>query len=178
MRTTLLILLLLLVPTSLAAEDEPSTPSFPASWHGNWTGPSAVVRGGETVMEFPMELHVAPLESGAGHKWQIVYGEDERRQVRPYELLPVDAGRGHYRIDEKNSIEIDAYFENERLRSRFWVADNVIEATYERDGDAMTVTLTTFGAKPLRMTGGRDKVPAVGSYALKSVQRATLTRAR
>ena len=52
----------------------------------------------------------------------------------------------------------------------------MIEATYARDGDAMTVELVTFGAKPVTMTGGEKGVPAVASYGLRSVQRAKLKR--
>ena len=99
-------------------------------------------------------------------------------QVRPYELLPVEGEPGHYRIDEKNSIVIDAYFENDTLHSRFAVAGNVIEARYARDGDRMAVTLTTFGASPASTTGGEGKIPKVESYPLRAVQRGTLVRDR
>ncbi|MDJ0976174.1 MAG: hypothetical protein QNJ98_17065 [Planctomycetota bacterium] len=177
MRTALLVLFFLAIPSSLVAEEEPAAEAvFPASWQGSWKGKAELIRGGKTAMQFAMELHVEPLEGSDGWTWRIVYGEGDKRQVRPYELLSVDAAAGHYRIDEKNSIEIESFLENDNLRSRFWVADNVIEATYARDGDTLTVTLTTFGAKPARMSGGEGRVPPVASYALRSVQRAVLRR--
>lgn len=166
----------LVTPPEGSAQSPEKDAAFPSSWLGSWKGPSEVIRGGRVAMKFPMELHIEPMEGDGRFAWRIVYGEGERRQVRPYEIETVDAAKGHFRIDEKNSIVLDSYFENENLRSRFWVADNVIEATYARDGDTMIVTMTTFGAKPVTMTGGEGRVPPVASYGLRSVQRAVLKR--
>ena len=176
MRILTVLILLAVVSSSTRAEEEPPPKAFPATWAGTWKGPCVVVRNGKTAMEFPMELHIAPMEGGGNWSWRVVYGEGEKRQVRPYELHPVDGQPNHFVIDEKNSILIDSYFENDRLHSRFWVADNVIEAVYTRRGDKLEATLTTYGAKPTRMSGGEGRVPPVASYALKSVQRGTLAR--
>jgi hypothetical protein len=166
--------LVLLVLAPLRAEE---AGDFASTWEGVWKGPCTVWRDGKVAMDFPMELHVAPIGEGrSGWTWRVVYGEGEKRQVRPYELLPVDGEPGHFVVDEKNGIVIDAYLERDALHSRFWVADNVIEATYAREGDAMVVALKTYGAKPVRLSGGEKGIPPVASYGLRAVQRATLER--
>ena len=166
--------LVLLVPgliPSLRAE-EPQL-SFPASWEGAWKGSCVLVRDGKTAMRFPMELHVAPREDSARWEWRIVYGEGERRQVRPYEILPVEGDANRFVIDENNGILIDSYLENERLHSRFRVGKSSLEVTYARRGDELDVTITTFGTEPVRTSGGEANV---STFALRAVQRGTLKR--
>ena len=179
----LIVPMLLLLAAPLLADDEPkaepkapAASTFPTTWIGAWKGRCDLIRGGKTAMQFPMELHVEPTEGG-NHTWRIVYGEGEKRQVRPYVLQPVEGAADHFRIDEKNGIVLDAFFENDRVSNRFGVGDNVIEATYERQGDEMIVTLTTFSAQPLATTGGTGRIPPVTSYGLKAVQRGVLRRA-
>ena len=49
MRTALLVLLFLAVPSSLVAEEEPAAgATFPASWEGTWKGTAELIRGGKT----------------------------------------------------------------------------------------------------------------------------------
>ena len=55
-----LALLICLIPVLFAQEEAPK--EFPASWEGSWKGPCVVVRAGQADLEFPMELHVEPLE--------------------------------------------------------------------------------------------------------------------
>lgn len=167
-----------------AAEDQPKTdapkaeaPAFPATWAGVWKGPCQLIRGGKTAMDFPMELHIAALDGGPGYTWKIVYGAGAKRQVRPYELLPVEGDALHWRIDEKNGIVLDAWFENDRLHNRFGIGEVIIEATYRREGDALHVELTTFGSTASRTSGGEGKVPPVASFPLRAVQRGILRRA-
>jgi len=160
-----------------SAEREDSAP-FPASWAGVWTGPcrSGPPPSGDKIV-FPMELHVAPIDGREAWTWTIVYGEGDKRQVRPYELVPVDAKKHHWKIDEKNGIAIDAWFVDDTLYSRFGVLGNRIEAHYRRDGDSIDVTLTTFKGVATK-SGGEGRVPEVNAGRLIGVQRGKLTRRR
>ncbi len=178
MRITVLLVCFLLVPTALSAKDDTPVASFPSKLLGTWKGPATVKRPGQADMSFPMELHVEPIEGRDSWTWKVIYGEGEKRQVRPYELLATKDDPHHFQIDEKNSIVIDAYHIDGRLYSRFWVADNMIDATYERSGDNLICTLVTYGAKPVVMTGGKGRVPRVASYELRAVQRAVLKKSR
>ena len=127
-------------------------------------------------MRFPMELHVAPVEGEASWTWTIVYGEGERRQVRPYVLRPVDATTGHWVVDERNGILIDAYLSGDTLLSRFEVMGNVIDVQYRmRDGGLDTV-LATYGKTAARSSGGEGRIPKVEAFGLRSVQSGRLTK--
>ena len=175
MRFPALVLLFLLIPI-LRAEDEAASATFPGSWEGVWKGTCQKTRGGVVATQFLMELHIKALDGRDGWTWQVVYGEGETQQVRAYELLPVDKDKGHYVIDEKNSILLDAFLAAGTLHIRFWVADNVIDVHYTVAGDNLTFDLTTYGDKPVRMSGGKGRTTPVASYALRSVQRAVLRR--
>ncbi|MCP3858961.1 MAG: hypothetical protein GY704_04860, partial [Phycisphaeraceae bacterium] len=115
--------------------DATEKPAFPASWIGRWKGAARSAIRGAPDREFTMELHVAPIPDRDAHTWTIVYGEGERRRVRAYEIVPVDAAAGHFRIDEKTSILIDAYLLGDALHSRFDVQNSSIDVRYVmRDG--------------------------------------------
>ena len=123
-----------------------------------------------------MELGIEPLPSGDGHTWTIVYEGGGKRQVRPYEIHPVDAKTGHYRVDEKNSIVLDAYLVGPALHSRFEVGTSVIDVRYAMRDGAIDVVLTTYGKAPVSTTGGEGRVSPVHAYPLLAVQTATLRR--
>lgn len=166
---------LLTTSSFVRAEQHAERDAFPASWQGHWVGPCvATTRAGKKT-DFTMELRIEPVPESERWTWEIVYAA-EQRQVRPYELVPVDGEPGRYVIDEKNSILIDAYFLNDVVHSRFWVSEAVIDVQYEKRGDRIAATLVTYGAKPVRVSGGEDRVPPVASYGLRAVQRAVMTR--
>ena len=91
-------------------------------------------------------------------------------------LQPVDAQSGHFQIDERNGIVLDAYFVKDTLYSRFEVAGNLIEVHYTLRDGGIEVLLTTFPAKALKETGGEGRIPVVKAYELRHVQRGRLER--
>ena len=178
-----LLLAVLLATATLRAEEDGGAaakrPAFPGAWRGTWTGPA---RAGPPPSgdrhSLTMELHVEPIDGRDAWTWTIVYtGGDGKRQERRYELLPVDPAKGHWKIDEKNSIVIDAWLVADTLYSRFSLGDKTLEAHYRADGDRMDVTLTTFGGVATK-SGGEGGVPEIVAEKLLTVQRATLTRRR
>lgn len=108
-------------PTTKAkpAKEPAHTPTLPKAWHGIWKGRCKTGNLRGTSIDFAMELHVEPIEGRDAWTWTIVYGEGAKRQVRPYELLPVAGSKGHFRVDEKNSIVIDSYLLGDTLYARF-----------------------------------------------------------
>ncbi len=178
-RITLLVGVVLLTLAGLsAAEDTPAPAAkkaaLPEAWHGIWKGRvKSESRNGKTV-DFAMELHIEPIEGRNACTWRIVYGEGDRRQVRPYELLPVD-GKGHFRIDEKNGIVIDAFLIGDTIYSSFGLNKVRIDARYRLRGDALEFSIATQKAAPMGTTGG-GAVPAVEVFELVAAQRATLRK--
>jgi hypothetical protein len=175
-----MLILLPLTPGLVAAEDpEPAPPegvAFPSGWEGVWRGACRYGPPGSPAKPMTMELRVRPIEGRDAWTWTIVYGGPGGSQTRPYELIPVDREKGHWRIDEKNGIVLDNWLVEETLHCRFSVQSNVIEVRNEMRDGGIDVMLTTYDAKPASVTGGEGRIPAVGSYRLLSVQRGRLVR--
>ena len=170
MRLTILVLALFGACAQAAELD-----AFDA-WHGAWSGTVTSTSPGGRTLEFPMSLAIDPHENDKQRlSWTITYGEGERRDERPYELLAVDHDRGHYRIDEKNSIELDAYLTGDTLTSVFEVQDSRLAVCYTLVDETIEFSIVSYAAEPLATTGG-DNAPEVRSFRVVNVQHARLER--
>ena len=129
--------------------------------------------GEQEVMKVPMELHIHPLDSSVGWNWTLIYDLEEKRDVRSYELLPKDEVAGHYVIDEKNSIVLDAWRIDNTLTSRFEVAGNLLSIVYECRGEEMWVQIIS-GKNKTTPTGGSGDIPEVLNFPVGVIQRAVL----
>jgi hypothetical protein len=90
--------------------------SFPSTWVGDWSGKLEIFNVTGKLQELPMELHIHPLDTvPEAFTFAIVYGEDKVAGLRAYELVTVDAAKGRYLMDEKNSIKMEAYYVNGKL---------------------------------------------------------------
>jgi len=169
MRTALALLLLVCTHARAASLDafEP--------WLGMWSGTVTSTTPDGRSFEFPMRLEIAPSDDPERLDWTITYGEGESAQRRPYQLLAVDPDAGHYRIDERDSIELDAYLAACTLVSVFEVNDSQIVTTYRFGDDTLEFGIVAYDSEPTATTGGGD-APEVRSYAVTSVQRAVLER--
>ena len=185
------VLLLALLASATAADDGPpaakkvpakkagtnALPTLPKAWLGIWKGPCTVAGPTRKRLDFPMELHVAPIEDRDAWTWRIVYGEGAKRQVRNYELLPVAGGKGHFRVDEKNGIVIDSWLHGDTLYSRFEVGAVSIDARYTLTKQGkLAVSLVTTRVAPSATTGGKDGVPAVRAFPFVALQSGVLTK--
>ena len=158
--------------------DDGKKKAFPESWFGTWRGRCAnVAPGNRTGRPFPMELQVGPTGSPNRYRWTIVYGAGKERQVRAYELIAVDRKKGAWRIDEKNSIVLDAFLVGPTLFQAFTVQKTLLQVRFTRAGDALDVEMASYDLEKDRTTGGRDcKAPPVTVHILKAVQQGRLTR--
>ncbi len=149
--------------------------SFPQSFIGNWTGKLTWNRPDKAPQQFAMRLNIQPADSGR-YTWQIIYGDDQKDN-RPYLLLPVDPAKGHWQIDERNTIVLDGYFIGNRFSSVFSVSGSTIVSSYELTADGLLVSFTTYATKPVATTGGTsNEVPPVDSYYVKSLQQGFLRK--
>jgi hypothetical protein len=171
--------LLFLSSISLAAA-QTATHGLPPDWHGHWRGQLQIMKPQGLGQTYPMQLVIRPLDS-ARYQFSIIYGEGAQAQKRPYELLVIDAAKGHYRVDEKNSILIDARLMGNRLITWFAVGPSELVATYERVGDTIVFEILSAPEKPALASGGREHqgqpIPAVNSFLANGFQRAVLHRA-
>ena len=164
----------------LAAQKQtgnPTTqPDFPKQWLGKWKGTLNWFQGLQIRQSIDMELHILPADSTDQYSWRIIYG-NQQQDNRPYLLKPFDKSRGHWLIDEQNSIILDQFLLGDRFCGSFTVEGNTIMNNYWLSGDSLVVEFYNMQEKPIAVTGGRDStVPRIKSYGMRSLQRAVLKR--
>ncbi|MEJ8841105.1 hypothetical protein WG954_01845 [Lacibacter sp. H375] len=153
--------------------------SFPQSFVGNWKGTLAWNRAEKAPQQFTMRLNIQAVDSGR-YTWQIIYGDDNpstgnKVDDRPYVLLPVDTSKGHWQIDERNTIVLDGYFIGNTFTSVFSVSGSTIVSKYELTADGLIVSFTTYATNPIKKTGGTSKeIPPVDSYKVVGQQQGLL----
>jgi hypothetical protein len=155
------------------------------AWMGSWRGPAEVIWADGRVQKLEMGLDVARTEKPERLTWAITYitpareeGGTENRQVRPYELVVVDAAKGQYEVDEKNGIVIPTSLIGGAFYSCFTVQGNQIAASYRlNEAGRVVIELVTTDAQRPSTTGDAGGVPPVIVLRTRSVQRAVLERA-
>lgn len=149
--------------------------SFPQSFVGNWKGTLTWSRAEKAAQQFTMRLNIQPADSGR-FTWQIIYG-DEQKDNRPYLLMPIDAAKGHWQIDERNTIVLDGYFIGKSFTSVFAVSGSTIVSKYELTAEGLMVSFTTYATKSITTTGGTsNEIPPVDSYKVIGLQQGLLKR--
>jgi hypothetical protein len=155
------------------SQQQATAQALAAEWDGVWKGNLNWTTADGKKQEFGMELRVAPVAGTNAKTWKIIYtGQPER----PYEISPVAGEPGHFVIDEKNGLFIDAYLSGNVLRSLFLVSDNFISTRFENQGDSILVELTTFNRNSPRQSKITNGDFEVSAYRFGSVQRGTLKR--
>lgn len=175
MNKPLLILLLLFLKSIGYSQ---STTSFPQPFVGHWKGTLEWTQTGKKeTQRVDMELHILPSADSAGQfSWNLVYGKASKDN-RPYILKPVDTAAGHWVIDERNGIVLDQYWVANRLTGAFTVMNSTIINSYWLENGKLYVEFINYQSKPVATTGkGDTEVPYVDSYAIKSYQRAILSK--
>jgi hypothetical protein len=153
-------------------------PQFPKDYIGNWSGVLEIYNSAGKVQEVPMQLNIQPLKDSAStqYSWEIIYGE-KGKDHRPYRLVPVDADKGHWLVDENDGIQLDCFYLGGTLYSQFSVQGNMLTCTDRLEGDKLFYEITTSKTKALKTTGGTsEESPAVDSYKVPTTQKAVLTR--
>lgn len=176
---------LLLLSAALALAALPlsaQTPkSFPESWVGNWAGELEIYNARGLAQKLFMGLNIQPTDSAGVFTYEIIYGDGDSKQVRPYSLHTVDAATGHYRVDEGNSILLDAYYRGNVLVEIFSVMESLLMTTTEQiEEDVLLWQIVVGNLEATTVTGGGEadgeEMPEVTSYWAPTLQRARLVR--
>jgi hypothetical protein len=134
--------------------------------------------GKKEPQKVKMQLIIQPADTAGQYTWHIIYGE-KSEDNRPYLLKPVDTGRGHWVIDERNGILIDQYWVGNRFTSMFTVQNSTILDSYYIEDGRLIAEFYAISAKPVSTTGlGIEDVPTVNSYEIKTYQKAILKKKR
>ena len=154
---------------------------FPADWTGSYKGDLLIYGIDSVNMHIKMKLDIVKTANDAIYDWKITYSFNGKKDLRPYRLLVVDKEKGHYQIDEKNSIVIDAYLHNNKVFTSFFkVKNSVVIATYTKSGDAIIFEIISGKDKPVSITGntkqGEEEIPEVASFLVNGRQKAVLKK--
>ena len=153
---------------------------FPDDWKGKWSGELKIYSNDGLKRELPMALHILPIDTSDAWSWTIFYGEDKVAGKRDYLLIPKDAAKGIWRVDEQNSILLDAYLFGGKLFERFEVMGSLLTTTTELQGDKLVWEIISGSLENTTSTGntidGTDTIPEVKSYPIKVMQRAYLSK--
>jgi hypothetical protein len=154
--------------------------SFPQSWLGNWVGDLNIYKENKLVQTLPMELEMLAIDTSDNYIWAIIYGEDKTAGRRSYELEILDAEKGIYRIDEKNTIKLECYLFGNKLYSQFSVNESQLLCTYEKAGDKMIFEIISGSTEPISTTGDKtieeEEIPEVKTFPITIRQKAVLIR--
>lgn len=155
--------------------------SFPDSWIGNYKGSLEIYGIDSVKMKANMELKISATANDSIYEWYISYESNGKEDLRNYSLRLVDKKKGHYCIDEKNSIVLDSFLYNRNnLSSVFSVENNMIMVKYSFESDHIIFELWSVDQKKKSITGkgvfDGNAVPEVSSYMINGQQRAILKK--
>lgn len=150
---------------------------FPKSWVGDYKGDLEIYSVDSIGMKLKMQLKIAQ-KSDSIYNWTIIYDFKGKEDVRAYQLKVADSKKGHYIIDEKNSILIDAFYRNKIFTSFFEVNKSYIVATYTKENDNIIFEIISANGNKVTTTGNsiikNDTIPQVKTYFVNGRQKAIL----
>ncbi len=150
--------------------------AFPMDWIGTYKGQLVILTSPKDSTIVDMGLSIGAPDQTGLYPWIITYGSEDKRY---YGLEAIDAVRGHYRIDELNSIKIDGYLRGNHFITRFEVMGSDLLVDYEKQAEGIRIRFYVTGAASLNETGGevlgQDTVPTVKSYPIMVIQEAWLS---
>jgi hypothetical protein len=176
MRTKVLVLFLffLLFVLQVLAQQH-----FPKSWEGKYEGNLQIFGVDSVRMEVLMKLEIYQ-KTDSLFSWNIIYSFNGNIDERNYELKLVDALKGLYEIDEKNSIIIPSSYKFDIFTSFFEVSENFIVATYTKRDNNIVFEIISADKTSFTETGNTNfqgqEIPLVTSFYVTGRQRAVLTK--
>lgn len=149
---------------------------FPDDWFGIWEGKLDIYNAQGKVQSIKMGMEIQKTDTLGSYGWKIIYGDD----IRSYYLLEIDPEKGHYQMDEKNSILLNSYLLGNRLVSTYEVMGNTITTSYTLKDSQLIFEVYASNSKKSLDTGGSmindEEIPVVKSYQSTGYQRATLNK--
>ena len=151
--------------------------SFPASWQGKYKGELQIYGVDSVAMQVAMQLNINK-KTDSIYQWKITYNLNGKEDIRDYDLKLVNTKKGIYKIDEKNTIVLDAYLKGTIFISFFKVMDSFIVATYAKKEDSIIFEIISVDGKNITSTGDNyfegETIPKVDSYLVNGRQKAVL----
>ena len=144
-----------------------------SKWHGYWQGTLLVQSPGKPKNEVPISISIKPLPDATRFTWHITYGDGDKKSVRPYEMVSMPDGQ--FELDEKSGIRMKMTMIDNKLFCLFKTGQSLLHVTYERQGEFLNYTITSYQEKDsLKTEHEKSKQLTVDSYKLLSVQSAQM----
>ncbi len=160
-----------------SSEDKDMAINFPLDWIGSYEGQLNIYSTNQDTNTVNMELIISYPDAEGYFPWTVIY---DNKDVRRYGLEVINTDRGLYRINEYNSIELDAYLIDRHFISRFSVMQNDLIIDYEHVGDAIIAQFFITNVDHQNITGGeiigQDTIPKVKTYPIQVYQKAILKK--
>ena len=175
MKVTLKIFVFIIMSCSLGNAQQ----SFPDSWLGKYKD-DLMIYGVDSVKEMNLDILKTAIDSI--YDWTLTYDLNGNKDVRAYSLNVVNKQKGHYRIDERNSIIIDGYLHNNNVFTSFFkVSNSYIVATYTKNENSLLFEIISGDERAAASTGNTisngEEIPEVVSYLVNGRQKAVLRKA-
>ena len=155
------------------------TPEFPKGWVGTWKGSLEIIKGQKIEQSIPAILTIAKRDK-LTYDWGIQFNPTENVVEKPYTLKILDAEKGHYLIDEQNSIAIESYLFQQKLVCLYDVVGSLIMASYEWRNGQIIFEIIVGKDTPVSETGNTiydgEDIPLVSTFPLGAIQRAVFNR--
>jgi hypothetical protein len=165
------------IPTEIIVKPKEK---FPESWFGEWAGTLEIFNNKGLSQSVQMTCLMSPTDTAGVYNWNIIYGEDRVKGLRPYLLRTIDASKGQYLCDEMNTIKMESYLLGSKLFCSYTVAGNWITSTYEKQGDKMAFEIIFGKEKVVSESGGQkvgeEDIPVVKTFPIVINQKAILTK--
>lgn len=187
-RTQLMLIMLTLFSLSYACKTPTVVSSvpqhekhymFPFEWIGHYSGQLTLHGLGKDTTQINMQLTIGSPGASGFYPWVLQYGEKDKRY---YGVEVVNAEKGHYLIDEYNSIKLDAFLRGNHFISRFAVSGSDLIFHYEKKNEGIAIMVYSSKSDPFSETGGeiiaQDTVPAVESFRMNGYQSGFLNQVR
>lgn len=155
--------------------------SFPESWVGKYQGDLMIYGVDSVRMKVDMKLEILKTAKDSIYDWTLIYDLDGKKDVRAYSLKVVDHQKGHYLIDERNSVIIEGYLHNNNVFTSFFNVSNTYTiATYTKKRDSLFFEIIAGDREAVTITGktkkGEEEIPEVISYLVNGRQKAVLNK--
>lgn len=178
-KISILLILLLSIASCKSKKTTYKNGNFPTDWVGNYHG-DLIIYGVDSInMKLPMDLNIKQKNDSL-YAWEIIYNFKGKKDIRKYELLVKDEKRGHYIIDEKNSIKINAFYRKNIFTSFFKVMNSYIVATYTKENNSIIFEIISATDSEKTITGntiqGLDTIPKVTTFFVNGRQKAILSK--
>ncbi len=150
-------------------------------WLGEWEGTLYIYKNNEKPKEVKMEVRHFTTDTLGTYGWFLIYGEDKIAGRRSYFLKTIDEDKGHYTVDEKNSIFLDTYMIGNKMISTFDVEGSLISSIYTLlNKEEMMFEIIYSNTNDANISGGSEvedeEIPKVLSYKVGTYQKAILKK--